>query len=236
MRQNKKEDRSYLMGVALVILGGIFLLGNFGLIPEEIHNLAFNWKGIIFVIGILSISTKSNKYPGAIMICLALYFIFGEYLWQEFRINIGLSQILWPGILIGTGIILLNKRKIEFKRQSSGHSFDYLNDANILGGGEVKVRSDQFKGGQVTAIFGGSSYDLSGSRLANGQHTLEVFALFGGFTFVLPTDWEIHLETTAIFGGVTDKRKFTKRTESGTGNTLHIKGFVLFGGGEIKNY
>lgn len=236
MRQNKKEDKSYLAGIVLVILGGVFLLSNFGLIPSEIHHLAFNWKGIILIVGLISLSTKTNKNPGIIMICIALYFIIGEYLWQEFRIDVGLSQIFWPVILITSGIILLNKRKTEAKRQTAGQSFDYLSDANIMGGGDVKVRSDQFKGGQVTAIFGGSNYDMSGSKLAEGQHTLEVYAIFGGFTFVLPTDWEVHLEATSIFGGVTDKRKFAKKTESGSGKILRIKGFVLFGGGEIKNY
>lgn len=236
MRHYKIEDRSNLIGIVLVVIGGLFLLGNFDLFPYVIRNLAFNWKGIILVIGIISYATKSNKLPGMLMIGAALYFMAGTYVWEEYQINIGMSRIFWPGLMIAAGVLLLNKRKIEFKRKISGESFDYLNDSNIMGGGEVKVRSEQFKGGQMSAIFGGASYDMTGSKLAEGNHTLEVLAIFGGFTFIVPSDWEVQIEVTAIFGALADKRKFIKPAESAANKRLRIKGFVLFGGGEIKNY
>lgn len=236
MRHYKIEDRSNLIGLVLVVIGGVFLLSNFEFIPYEVRNLAFNWKGIIFVVGIISYATHSNKLPGLLMIVGSLYFMIATYVWQEYHINIGMSRIFWPGLMIAAGFILLNKRKIDFKRKVSGESFNYLNDSNIMGGGEITVRSNEFKGGQVSAVFGGGSYDMTGSKLADGQHILEVFAVFGGFTFILPSDWEVQLEITSIFGGVADKRKFVKAPESGSNKKLRIKGFVLFGGGEIKNY
>ena len=236
MRHFKFEDRSNLIGILLVVLGGLFLLVNFNILPVLVENLAFNWKGIVLVIGIISYATRPNKIPGTIMIGAALYFIIATYVWQEYQINIGFSRIFWPVVLIAAGFMLLNKKKIEFKRKVSGQSFDYLNDSNIMGGGEVKVRSDQFRGGQMSAIFGGASYDMSGSKLAEGLNSLRVFAVFGGFTFVLPSDWDVQLEITALFGGIADKRKFVKPPESGINKKLLIKGFVLFGGGEIKNY
>lgn len=236
MRHHKIEDRSNIIGIVLVAVGALYLLINFDILPATIENLAFNWKGIVLVVGIVSYATSSNKMPGVFMVTAAIYFIVAAYVWQEYGINIGLSRIFWPGLMIAAGILLLNKRKIEFKRRVSGEAFDYLNDSNIMGGGEVKVRSDQFKGGQASAVFGGASYDMTGSKLAEGKHVLEVLAVFGGFTFIVPSDWEVQLEVTAIFGALVDKRKFVKPPESGNNKVLRIKGFVLFGGGEIKNY
>lgn len=236
MRHHKIEDRSSIIGILLVCIGGAFLLVNFNLLPSIVENLAFNWKGIVLIIGLISIATKPNKLPGILMVGIACYFIIATFVWQEYQINIGMSRIFWPGILIAAGFLLLNKRKVEDKRKSSGQSFDYLNDSNIMGGGEVKVRSDQFKGGQTSAVFGGASYDMTGSTLAEGHHTLEVLAVFGGFTFIVPSDWEVQMEVTAIFGALVDKRKFVKPRDSGTNKILRVKGFVLFGGGEIKNY
>lgn len=236
MRHHKTEDRSNILGIILVCVGGAFLLVNFNLLPVIIENLVFNWKGIILLIGLIILATKPNKLPGILMVGVASYFIIASYVWQEYQINIGMSRIFWPGLMISAGLLLLNKRKIEFKRKVTGESFDYLNDSNIMGGGEVKVRSEQFKGGQASAVFGGASYDMSGSKLAEGTHTLEVLAVFGGFTFIVPSDWEVQMEVTAIFGALADKRKFVKPAESGTKKVLRIKGFVLFGGGEIKNY
>ncbi|WP_420580795.1 LiaF transmembrane domain-containing protein [Reichenbachiella sp.] len=236
MRHYKAEDKSNTIGIILVGLGGAFLLVNFNLIPVIVENLVFNWKGIILLIGLISMATNKNKLPGLLMVGVASYFIMATYVWQEYHINIGMSRVFWPGLMIAAGFLLLNKRKVDSKRKASGQSFDYLNDSNIMGGGEVKVRSEQFKGGQTSAVFGGASYDMTGSKLAEGNHTLEVLAVFGGFTFIVPSDWEIQMEVTAIFGALADKRKFVKTPESDTKKVLHIKGFVLFGGGEIKNY
>ncbi|WP_422359450.1 LiaF transmembrane domain-containing protein [Reichenbachiella sp.] len=236
MRHHKTEDRSNIIGIILVCVGGAFLLVNFNLLPMVIENLVFNWKGIVLLIGLIVLATKPNKLPGILMVGVASYFIIASYVWQEYHINIGMSRIFWPGLMIAAGFLLLNKRKIEFKRKVTGESFDYLNDSNIMGGGEVKVRSEQFKGGQTSAVFGGASYDMTGSKLAEGNHTLEVMAVFGGFTFIVPSDWEVQMEVTAIFGALVDKRKFVKPAESDTKKVLRIKGFVLFGGGEIKNY
>ncbi|MEP3386541.1 MAG: hypothetical protein ABJO02_00045, partial [Reichenbachiella sp.] len=158
MRHHKIESRSNTIGIILVCLGAVFLLVNFNLLPGVIENLAFNWKGIILIIGLIIIATKPNKLPGFLMVGVASYFILATFVWQEYHINIGMSRIFWPGLMIAAGFLLLNKRKIEFKRKVSGESFDYLNDSNIMGGGEVKVRSDQFKGGQTSAVFGGASY------------------------------------------------------------------------------
>lgn len=237
MRHHKVKDRSNRIGTLLLVFGSIFLLINLDLLPYSFHNLAMNWKGIIFVVGIILFATNANKVGGTIMISIGVYLMVSQYLWQAFDINISLSRIFWPGLLMITGYILLKKRKIERMRRHSGQSFDYLSDSNIMGGGEVKVHSQSFKGGTTTAVFGGASYDMTGSKLSEGQHTLEVFAIFGGFTFIVPSDWEISLEVTAIFGALSDKRKHLKpSSEPGQKKQLLIKGFVLFGGGEIKNY
>ncbi|MEO9964711.1 MAG: LiaF domain-containing protein [Reichenbachiella sp.] len=237
MRHFKVEDRSNAIGLLMVILGGLFLLINFDLLPYTIHNLVANWKGVLLVIGIILFATKPNKMPGIIMIGIASYFILATFVWQEYHVNIGMSRIFWPLMMITTGYILLKKKTIDFKRKTTGQSFDYLNDSNLMGGGEVKVQSQNFKGGSTTAIFGGASYDMSGSKLAEGIHVLDVFAIFGGFTFIIPSDWEVQVEVTALFGAISDKRKHLKPAEAdATKKQLRIKGFVLFGGGEIKNY
>lgn len=236
MRHYKTEDRSNLIGILLVVFGAVFLLINFDILPYAVNNLALNWKGVILVIGIILYATKSNKMPGTVMVFVAIYLIMAQYIWQEYGINIGLSRIFWPGMLMATGYILLKKKKIEAQRSRTGQSFDFLSDSNVMGGGEVKVQSQNFKGGHATAVFGGASYDMTGSKLAEGRHKLDVFAVFGGFTFILPSDWDVQLEVTAIFGALVDKRKHIKPSETGNNKQLRIKGFVLFGGGEIKNY
>lgn len=236
MKHYKFEDRSNFIGILLIVLGGLFLVSNFNLIPYEISYYVFNWKGILVAIGAILVATKKNKTPGLIMMGVGLFFMSGTFLEQEYGIRISFRDIFWPVMLIVVGLVLLHKRKIEAKRTTTERPLDYLSDSNIMGGGEVKVQTSQFKGGQVTSIMGGALYDMSGSQLAEGQNTLEVFALFGGFTFVFPSDWEVNMEVTTIFGGMSDMRKYAKKAEGQATRQLKIKGFVMFGGGELKNY
>ena len=88
----------------------------------------------------------------------------------------------------------------------------------------------------MTAIFGGSEIDLTESHLAQGVIEIEVFAMFGGWTLVVPRHWQVKSDVVAVFGGISDKRKATADGLKDNTRQLVIKGFVMFGGGEIKSY
>jgi hypothetical protein len=88
----------------------------------------------------------------------------------------------------------------------------------------------------VTAIFGGSELIFSKSQLAPGVQEIEVFAMFGGWTLVVPTHWQVKSDVVAVFGGISDKRMLSDETMKDNTRQLIIKGFVMFGGGEIKSF
>ena len=58
--------------------------------------------------------------------------------------------------------------------------------------------------------------------------------MFGGGTFYVPSDWSVKADVTAVFGGFSDKRRTNIENTTDPEKVLHIKGMVLFGGGEIK--
>lgn len=110
---------------------------------------------------------------------------------------------------------------------------DMIADSSVFGGSERIMHSQNFKGGEIVAIFGGSKIDLTQCTLAPGQNRLEVKAVFGGTTLVVPNDWNISFESVNIFGGFADKRR---NINIDPRKTLIISGMALFGGGEIKSY
>ena len=65
--------------------------------------------------------------------------------------------------------------------------------------------------------------------------TLEVNNVFGGTKIILPSNWDIKNEVTAVFGGVEDKRPY-QSIVTNPDKILVIKGSVTFGGIEIQNY
>ena len=60
--------------------------------------------------------------------------------------------------------------------------------------------------------------------------------MFGGWTLVVPPNWQVKNEVVAIFGGINDKRVISTDVLKDNSRQLIIKGFVMFGGGDIKSY
>jgi len=111
-----------------------------------------------------------------------------------------------------------------------------IDDTAVFGGGDHLMRSQQFKGGRITAVFGGSSFDLRKAKLAPGINVIDVFCLFGGTKLIIPEDWNIKIRVTSIFGGFSDKRHIMPETHTNEETQLVITGMAVFGGGEIKDY
>ena len=59
--------------------------------------------------------------------------------------------------------------------------------------------------------------------------------MFGGTTLIIPRDWNVKIDIVALFGGVGDKRDIVNNPDMDD-RVLYIKGFVMFGGGEIKSF
>ena len=113
---------------------------------------------------------------------------------------------------------------------------DRIDDVAIFGGGHKFISSDNFQGGNVTAIFGGSEIDLTRCKMAPGKHVLEVTAIFGGTTLIVPKEWNIIINVLPLFGGFSHKGMRGPNVVINPESTLIIKGVVIMGGGEIKTY
>lgn len=145
---------------------------------------------------------------------------------------------LWPLLLIVAGAwLLLRPSRHRSKKQEveAGEASDFLDVWALFGGAERRVTSQQFKGGNATAIFGGIDIDLREAQLTEGEHSLHLTALFGGVDVFVPHDWDITVTGTPIFGSLEDERRRTQPMERHAKGRLYISGFAVFGGIEIKN-
>ncbi len=132
-----------------------------------------------------------------------------------------------PGDIRAGGTYFGHKKRVS--------SDDVLDDVAVFGGGDRVISSQQFQGGRITNIFGGSKYNMSTAKLAQGRHYLEVVMIFGGSKFIIPENWDVKIEVTSIFGGFSDKR-VKSLVSKDQDRTLVITGTTLFGGGEIVNF
>ncbi len=234
--ENKSTDKKLIVGILLILAGGLLLLDTFNITQLPIRHYIFSWKTLLIGIGIVFLTTKEKVTTGYILIGLGIIF----WLPSLLNYSITLSQIILPAILIGIGILVITRRTghrghHKFSRQNTVNSTDYLDDISILGGGAKIVQSKNFKGGDITAIFGGSEFNLKDAELSADGCIIDVFTMFGGSKIIVPDSWIVKSDMLSIFGGFNDKRAIIPN-ESQSSNVLHLKGAVIFGGIEIKSY
>ena len=128
----------------------------------------------------------------------------------------------------------MKRSKVEEGKKDSGDDSDFVDELAVFSGSERIITSNSFKGGKLTSIFGGTMLNLNKAGLDWGTNVLDVFVMFGGCDIRVPSDMNVKVKVTAIFGGFSDERKVINDNEANEGKELIIKGLVLFGGGEVK--
>lgn len=232
---NKTDKRLWLGGL-LILIGAIFLFNSFQIIDIHLTRIIFSWSFFFLIIGIFIIVNTDKKVFGGILAGIGFIFLIPRIFPQvHYDGTIVLAIIL---ISLGTYIIFKQKNKSadNVKDELGQIKKDFIDDVSIFGGGTKIVTSDNFKGGNLTSIFGGSEIHLKGCKLAEGTNYIDILALFGGSTLIVPNDWNIVMNVTSIFGGFSNKSIRDPNIPIDQSKTLVIKGLVIFGGGEVKTY
>ena len=112
---------------------------------------------------------------------------------------------------------------------------EILDVAAVFGSVKKNIYSKNFRGGEIVCVFGGAEINLTQASFQQPQIVIESVQIFGGAKLILPADWVIHNEAVAIFGGIEDKRPQPVALPV-PAKVLVLKGFVMFGGIEIKSY
>ncbi|MET0461708.1 MAG: DUF5668 domain-containing protein [Chitinophagaceae bacterium] len=235
-------------GLFLLLIGAIALVRSFGVpVPAWL----FSWQMLLIAIGLFIGLRKGFRDGGWFVPIL----IGGIFLANEYLMNGELRKHMWPLILIVIGLVFVlrpkgkkswgdcQKKNLDMNanaepiRTYSTESYsqdDVIDTTCIFSGSKKVILSKNFKGGDIVNIFGGSEVDFMQADI-NGTAVLEITAIFGGATLIVPSNWAIKSEAVTIFGGIGDKRKFAALAEPAT-KTLVLKGTMIFGGIEIKSY
>lgn len=231
----KTNNGRIVIGLVLITLAGLIFADNFDFMPWNWEHYVFTWQTLLIVIGLISLAKNESRTTGIILIAVGGFFLAARFLDFPF----GIRHLFWPTILAVIGILLLVKHKnhhhLPFSGNTEINTEDFIDDIAIFGGSEQKIKSKNFKGGRLTNIFGGSSFDMLDAQLVPGSNYIDVFCMFGGSKFIVPADWKVRVDVTSIFGGFSDKRKSISTSETSFDRELVIKGMVVFGGGEVKN-
>lgn len=223
-----------VMGVILVLVGIAFLLGHLGIISINLWRF---WPLLVVFAGLSHFISHRRAWGIFVMsagVILQLNQLgITHFGWAAF----------WPMMLIAVGLYVMwgsfqwGSKPVPGSTSAAGDPRTTLNEAVVFGGLERRMTSQDFQGGDVTAIFGGVELDLTEANMVANEATLAITAIFGGVEVRVPPTWQVAYRGAPIFGGVEDKTRTARVDDPANPSpkTLVITGAVIFGGLEIKN-
>ena len=228
------SNNRVVIGVVLVLAGLFLVIRNTGFFPEFIDNVIFSWPMLLVAIGLVMTLGASEKTAGVIVMAVGGFFMIPLL----FRETFHMYNMFWPSIFIIVGVIFIATKRRGWNAITSKGVMgdDYIDYVNVFSGGERQIVSENFRGGKVSAVFGGIELDLTKAKLAPGISELEIACVFGGATIIVPDDWYVTIQVTPVLGGFSDSRKLIPGRTVDSAKQLLIKGAVVFGGGEVKSY
>ena len=237
-QKSKNYDSRTFVGIIFVLVGSVLIARNYGWLDYDFSRYLISWQMLLIVIGLFQLARRAYT-PAIVLIGVGLFFLidfpdnFRENFWPVLIILVGVSFILqWqrsPNHKNHHGF-----KKIHNLGEDYSNSIDYIDETAIFGGRTVSVVSENFQGGKVTAIFGGSNINLRYAKPVPGC-TIDIANIFGGTKIIVPEDWNVKIEVVSIFGGFDDKRGSSVISRTGSGKIVVIKGTCIFGGGEVTS-
>jgi predicted membrane protein len=241
--QHRSSQAHIWIGAILLFFGIIFLLNRLNVyLPAWL----ISWQMTVIAAGVL-IGVRQNfrGVTWAIVVLIGTLFLLNEFL-----LDYQLHRLILPIIFIGAGLFFIfrPKKPYKFVQYDSEENVSYKDTPNgvtptgediieavsIFGGTKKKVFSKSFKGGDIVNIFGGSQIDLTQADFS-GTAVIEITALFGGATLLVPSHWHvISNAAVTIFGDIKDRRVMNNISENN--KTLLLRGTVIFGGVDVKSF
>jgi predicted membrane protein len=232
---NKIETKSGIkiaFGLVFIIIGAVLLGFNTGIIPAYFWNMLVGWQSILILIGFVLLFGRNSKMSGIVLIVIG-----GAFLIPEFTgLQLHFFKHIFPLLIILLGLsILFKRRKNAFiPKKAFRKGAGFLDETAIFSGSEIVFTDDDFRGGTITAVFGGYHLDLTKTHLPLGTTFLEIEAIFGGVEVVVSNSWKVTSKVSTVFGAVEDKRH--NAVISDNERELIITGTAIFGSIEIKSY
>lgn len=231
----KSATSQVVLGLLVIAMGLLFLLDNLGFV--DMHRAFSFWPMLFVIVGTVKLCdtrTQGGTLLGAGMVGIGILLMLDRMDIIDFS-----WRTIWPLVLIGLGGFLVakavrSKRAIEhgvaMVDGASVGAGEVVDVTAILGAYERRVTTQDFRGGEITAVMGGCELDMRGASI-QGEAVINVFAFWGGVTIKCPPDWNVVLQGTPILGGFEEKTI----APPDNGKRLVIRGYAIMGGVEIRN-
>jgi predicted membrane protein len=222
-----------VVGAIIIILGVLFTLENVGVIPDAGRYLRY-WPAAVIAIGLIKFINPTHKGERSGGIILA---VVGSLLllWTLDVMTFNIWN-LWPLMLV-----IFGARMLFGSQRQRGHYWQmhrertaepFFQQFVFMSGTHQQHTTTEFRGGDITAIMGGTHVDLRQAQMSGDSAVISIFAFWGGVEIRVPDTWNVELQGTPIMGGFDIKTLPQNNPEA---KHLIIRGYAIMGGVEVKN-
>ncbi len=237
---NQNNNR-IVLGTVIIVFGMLALIDNLHLFGMT--DVISFWPAVFILAGVLRLGqtrTRGGQVFGAVMIAVGVLLTLGHLGLIYFNVH-----DVWPLILIGLGILVISKGWVEkelgmgagpngFRRDDQPYSgadaTSTLNVVAVMSGSKLRKDSQDFRGGEVTAVMGGVEIDMRQASI-QGTAVLNLFVTWGGVVLKVPSDWVVISNAIPVLGGIEDRTV----PPPAPVKRLILEGYVVMGGVEVKN-
>lgn len=226
-----KKLNGILWGIALIAVGAILALNAFGIIAFDIFFEGW-WTLFIIVPCFIGLITERDKIGSIIGLCVGVLLLLCSQKVLSFAI---FWKLLVPIVIVLIGIKLILKsvipdRGAEVFKKLLKDGGEIKNGTAAFSGVDLNFGGEVFEGASLNAIFGGVDCDLR-EAIIEKDCVISACAVFGGIDIFVPSDINVKIRSTSVFGGISDKPG--RKNQDGR-PTLYINATCVFGGAEVK--
>jgi predicted membrane protein len=211
-----------VLGLAVMLAGLVLALDSLGFV--EGGQIFRFWPLILVAIGVVKwMSPVHQKMSALIWIVAGVAFLL-----------VSLGRMSFGGVwamvlfLVGANIAWKALRPAALPKDADS----VIDLMQFMGGTKTVVTTQDFKGGQATAVMGGCEVDLRHASMPEGRAAvIDTFAFWGGIEIRVPDDWEVVSQGSAALGGFVNNA----RSQPGSKRRLVVTGLAVMGGVEVKN-
>ncbi len=225
----------YLSGLLLLLLGVGFLLDQF----YGWHLVGTYWPALLILVG-LNTLIRHPRHPWWPLVLMVLgVFALARTLDPSHPVRMNPWAVIGAALLIGFGLRLLIPRRERAVTTRSGgatmvHHDERITRSVAFGGAKIRSVSPAFRGGRVSATFGGVEIDLREANLAPEGADLVLDTSFSGIQLRVPVGWPLQVTGAPAFGAC-EVRVHNTEIAAPNGPALRIACGGAFGGVEITN-
>ncbi len=217
-----------MWGLILVALGVVLALNALNLTEIDVFFDGW-WTVFLIVPCFIGLFTERKKTGNLIGLLIGVLLLLACQDVLSFEI---MWKLMLPAVIVLIGLRLLigavvGKRPAGKTDDRSGIQRCFA----AFSGKTVRAEGEAFAGAELTAVFGGVTFDLRQAVLT-GDTVIDACAVFGGIDILLPPEIKVKVNSDSLFGGVSNKRSEPVNQDGGV--TLCINASCIFGGVDIK--